>query len=133
MRPDGFIDVVAAFNPIAKDDHETPAHWSVTFAADDVDATAAKVERAWRRGRAGPVRCALDQVGGDQGPAGSNLHRWPVRAGEQGPHDVAGDRVVVSSTDRAATLTNASGPTSLEFPDRRIVAGTAFDFEPFGA
>lgn len=40
--PDGFIDVVAAVNPIAADDSETPAHWSVTFAVDDADASAAK-------------------------------------------------------------------------------------------
>ncbi len=40
--PEGFIDVVAALNPIADDDLETPPHWSVTFAVDDADATAAK-------------------------------------------------------------------------------------------
>ncbi len=40
--PEGFIDVVAALNPIADDDPETPVHWSVTFAVDDADATAAK-------------------------------------------------------------------------------------------
>ncbi|MDQ6697892.1 MAG: VOC family protein, partial [Actinomycetota bacterium] len=34
--PDGFIDVVAALNPIADDDSATPAHWTVTFAVDDV-------------------------------------------------------------------------------------------------
>ena len=42
--PDGFIDVVAAVSPIAEDDATTPAHWSVTFAVDDVDATAAKAK-----------------------------------------------------------------------------------------
>ena len=41
--PDGFIDVVAAMNPIADDDVDTPAHWSVTFAADDIVATAKQV------------------------------------------------------------------------------------------
>ena len=40
--PEGFIDVVAAVNPIADDEPGTPAHWSVTFAVDDADATAAK-------------------------------------------------------------------------------------------
>jgi uncharacterized protein len=40
--PEGFIDVVAAFTPIAADDSDTPPHWSVTFATDDVQATAAK-------------------------------------------------------------------------------------------
>jgi hypothetical protein len=40
--PEGFIDVVATLNPISGDDSETPAHWTVTFAVDDADATAAK-------------------------------------------------------------------------------------------
>ena len=40
--PDGFIDVVAALNPIAAGDSDTLAHWSVTFAVDDADAAAAK-------------------------------------------------------------------------------------------
>ena len=38
--PEGFIDVVAALNPIADDDPDTPPHWSVTFAVDDVEAAA---------------------------------------------------------------------------------------------
>jgi predicted enzyme related to lactoylglutathione lyase len=40
--PEGFEDVVATLNPIADDQPGTPAHWSVTFAVDDPDATAAK-------------------------------------------------------------------------------------------
>jgi len=40
--PEGFEDVVASINPIAEDQPDTPAHWSVTFAVDDADATAAK-------------------------------------------------------------------------------------------
>jgi uncharacterized protein len=40
--PSGFEDVVASINPIADDQPDTPAHWSVTFASDDADATAAK-------------------------------------------------------------------------------------------
>jgi predicted enzyme related to lactoylglutathione lyase len=40
--PAGFEDVVASINPIAAEEPETPAHWSVTFAVDDPDATAAK-------------------------------------------------------------------------------------------
>jgi uncharacterized protein len=39
--PEGFIDVVAALTPIADDDSETPAHWSVTFAVDDAEKAAA--------------------------------------------------------------------------------------------
>ena len=38
--PEGFEDVVAALNPIADDQGDVPAHWSVTFAVDDADATA---------------------------------------------------------------------------------------------
>jgi uncharacterized protein len=40
--PAGFEDVVAGIIPIADDQPETPPHWSVTFAVDDADATAAK-------------------------------------------------------------------------------------------
>ncbi|GIU90880.1 MAG: hypothetical protein KatS3mg010_1979 [Acidimicrobiia bacterium] len=46
--PDGFVDVVASVEPIAGDDSETVAHWSVTFAVDDADATAARVRGARR-------------------------------------------------------------------------------------
>jgi predicted enzyme related to lactoylglutathione lyase len=40
--PEGYEDVVASINPIADDQPDTPPHWSVTFAVDDADATAAK-------------------------------------------------------------------------------------------
>jgi predicted enzyme related to lactoylglutathione lyase len=40
--PAGFEDVVGSINPIADDQPDTPAHWSVTFAVGDADATAAK-------------------------------------------------------------------------------------------
>jgi predicted enzyme related to lactoylglutathione lyase len=38
----GFEDVLAAITPIADDDADTPAYWSVTFSTDDADATAEK-------------------------------------------------------------------------------------------
>jgi len=38
--PDGFVDVVAALNPIADGSPDSSPHWSVTFAVDDADATA---------------------------------------------------------------------------------------------
>jgi predicted enzyme related to lactoylglutathione lyase len=38
--PEGFEDVVAALNPIADDQPGVSAHWNVTFAVDDADATA---------------------------------------------------------------------------------------------
>ena len=40
--PAGFEDVVASINPIGDDQPDVAAHWSVTFAVDDADATAAK-------------------------------------------------------------------------------------------
>jgi predicted enzyme related to lactoylglutathione lyase len=40
--PAGFEDVVAVLNPIADDQPDVPAHWGVTFAVDDADATAAR-------------------------------------------------------------------------------------------
>ena len=40
--PEGFVDVVGSINPIPDDQPDTPPHWSVTFAVDDADATAAK-------------------------------------------------------------------------------------------
>jgi predicted enzyme related to lactoylglutathione lyase len=40
--PEGFADVVAAINPLGPDAPDTPAHWGVTFAVEDADATAAK-------------------------------------------------------------------------------------------
>jgi uncharacterized protein len=40
--PPGFEDVVATINPILDDQPDVAAHWSVTFAVDDADATAAK-------------------------------------------------------------------------------------------
>jgi hypothetical protein len=42
MGAAGFEDVVASLQAIPDDDADTPAHWSVTFAVDDADATAAK-------------------------------------------------------------------------------------------
>ncbi|MGO9751375.1 MAG: VOC family protein [Solirubrobacteraceae bacterium] len=38
--PDGFADVVATLNPVADDQPDIPANWSVTFAVNDADATA---------------------------------------------------------------------------------------------
>jgi uncharacterized protein len=45
--PAGFEDVVATLNPIADDQPDAPAYWSVTFAVDDADAAA---ERATELG-----------------------------------------------------------------------------------
>jgi predicted enzyme related to lactoylglutathione lyase len=40
--PEGFEDVVANLTPIPDDQPDIAAHWDVTFAVDDADATAAK-------------------------------------------------------------------------------------------
>jgi predicted enzyme related to lactoylglutathione lyase len=40
--PAGFVDVVASITPIPDDQPDVAAHWDVTFAVDDADATAAK-------------------------------------------------------------------------------------------
>jgi uncharacterized protein len=53
--PEGFIDVVAAVNPIAEDDSGTPAHWTVTFGVDDADATAVKAAALGGEVVSGPV------------------------------------------------------------------------------
>jgi predicted enzyme related to lactoylglutathione lyase len=45
--PEGFENVVAALAPIADDQADVPAHWGVTFAVADADATA---KRAWELG-----------------------------------------------------------------------------------
>lgn len=42
--PAGFENVVASVSPISPDDTTTPAHWGITFAVDDVDATAEKAK-----------------------------------------------------------------------------------------
>lgn len=55
QAPDGFIDVVAAIDPIADDDATTPAHWSVTFGVNDVDAIAAKAKDLGAEVLSGPV------------------------------------------------------------------------------
>jgi predicted enzyme related to lactoylglutathione lyase len=52
--PGGFIDVVAALNPIAADDSQTPSHWSVTFGVDDADAIVAKARQLGAEIVAGP-------------------------------------------------------------------------------
>jgi uncharacterized protein len=41
--PEGFEDVVGGIVPLADDQPDVPAHWAVTFAVDDADATAARV------------------------------------------------------------------------------------------
>jgi predicted enzyme related to lactoylglutathione lyase len=53
MAPDGFLDAVAQLLPIEGDD--TPPHWNVTFAVDDVEATAALATELGGEVLTGPV------------------------------------------------------------------------------
>jgi hypothetical protein len=71
--PEGFIDVVAALNPIADDDSTTPAHWSVTFAVDDADATAAKVKELGGEVVAGPFDAPWTRMAVIKDPQGATF------------------------------------------------------------
>jgi len=71
--PEGFVDVVAALNPIADDDPETPAHWSVTFAVDDADATAAKATSLGGEVIAGPFDAPWTRMAVIKDPLGATF------------------------------------------------------------
>jgi predicted enzyme related to lactoylglutathione lyase len=69
--PEGFIDVVAALNPIAGDDSETPPHWSVTFGVDDADATAATASELGGEVVAGPFDAPWTRMAVIKDPQGA--------------------------------------------------------------
>jgi predicted enzyme related to lactoylglutathione lyase len=69
--PEGFIDVVAALNPIAEGDSDTPAHWSVTFGADDADATAKKARQLGGEVLAGPFDAPWTRMAVIKDPQGA--------------------------------------------------------------
>jgi uncharacterized protein len=69
--PEGFIDVVATLNPIADDDSETPAHWSVTFAADNADAAAARASELGGEVVAGPFDAPWTRLAVIKDPQGA--------------------------------------------------------------
>lgn len=71
--PDGFIDVVAALNPIADGESDTPAHWSVTFAVDDADATAAKASELGGEIVAGPFDAPWTRMAVIKDPQGATF------------------------------------------------------------
>lgn len=70
--PEGFIDVVAALNPIA-DDSATPPHWSVTFAVDDADATAARARELGGEVVAGPFDAPWTRMAFIKDPQGATF------------------------------------------------------------
>jgi uncharacterized protein len=71
--PAGFIDVVAALNPIAAADSATPAHWSVTFAVDNADATAAKAHELGGEVIAGPFDAPWSRMTVIKDPQGATF------------------------------------------------------------
>jgi predicted enzyme related to lactoylglutathione lyase len=71
--PEGFIDVVAAVNPIAAGDTATPAHWSVTFAVDDADATASQVKALGGEVVAGPLDAPWTRMAVINDPQGATF------------------------------------------------------------
>ena len=71
--PEGFIDVVAALQPIAGDDSETPAHWNVTFATDDAEATAAKATELGGEIVAGPLDAPWTRLAVIKDPQGATF------------------------------------------------------------
>ena len=71
--PEGFIDVVARVDPIAADDSGTPAHWSVTFGVDDVNATAAKARELGGDVVTGPVDVPWSRMAVIDDPQGASF------------------------------------------------------------
>jgi predicted enzyme related to lactoylglutathione lyase len=71
--PDGFVDVVAMLNPIPEGDADTPAHWSVTFGADDIDATAAKAVELGGEILLGPVDAPWTRIALIRDPQGATF------------------------------------------------------------
>ena len=71
--PDGFIDVVAALDPIADDDSASPAHWTVTFAVDDVDAAATTAKERGGDVVAGPFDAPWTRMAVIKDPQGATF------------------------------------------------------------
>ncbi len=71
--PEGFIDVIAALNPIGDDDPATPAHWNVTFAVDDVDATATRAREIGGEVVAGPIDAPWTRMAVIKDPQGASF------------------------------------------------------------
>lgn len=71
--PEGFIDVVAALNPISDDDSDTPAHWTVTFAVDDAAATAARAVELGGEVVTGPFDASWTRMAVIKDPQGATF------------------------------------------------------------
>ena len=71
--PNGFIDVVAALNPIAGNDSQSPAHWNVTFGVDDAVVTAAKAKELGGEVIAGPYDAPWTRLAVIKDPQGATF------------------------------------------------------------
>ena len=71
--PEGFIDVVAALTPIGDGGVETPAQWRVTFAVDDVTATAAKARESGGEVVTGPIDAPWARLAVINDPQGASF------------------------------------------------------------
>jgi uncharacterized protein len=71
--PEGFIDVVAALNPIPDDDSTTAPHWGVTFGVDDVAATVEATERLGGQVISGPVDAPWTRMATIKDPQGATF------------------------------------------------------------
>lgn len=71
--PEGFVDVVAMITPIADGDTEAQPGWGVTFATDDVAATAAKARELGGEVLAGPVDAPWTRVATIRDPQGATF------------------------------------------------------------
>ena len=71
--PDGFEDVVAGIILLGDDESDTPAHWSVTFAVDDADASAEKVKELGGQVLAGPFDAPWVRMSVVSDPAGATF------------------------------------------------------------
>ena len=80
--PSGFEDVVASINPIADDQPDIPANWSVTFAHRRRGRHRREGGRARRQADRGAVRRPVGQDDRHRRSPGSDADRKPVRARE---------------------------------------------------
>jgi hypothetical protein len=71
--PEGFVDVVAQINPIAADDADTPAHWTVTFAVDDAADAAATAAKLGGTVVAGPYDAPWTRLAVIEDPQGASF------------------------------------------------------------
>jgi predicted enzyme related to lactoylglutathione lyase len=71
--PEGFIDVVAAINPMPADDTQTPAHWTVTFGVDDATATATRAAHLGGEVVSGPFDAPWTRLAVIRDPQGATF------------------------------------------------------------